>query len=86
VVAVPSVLVTITVTDPKAVFAGATASSCVSEVTVKLAVWPPKVTDVTVLKFNPLMHTVFPPATGPDTGLMQVITGADMVGDSLIKP
>jgi predicted glycosyltransferase len=45
----------------------------------KLAAVEPKVTAVALLKPEPLMTTRFPPATGPEVGLIVVTVGGGIV-------
>ncbi|WP_280709801.1 hypothetical protein [Kitasatospora sp. GP30] len=82
--ALPLALVTVAVTGPAACV-GAVAVICESELIVKVALVPSKVTLVTagVLKFVPVMTTGLPPAVVPDNGLSPVIVGTAIAGASL---
>ena len=67
-VAEPPDVVTTTSTAPAAC-AGVVAVTCVAEPTVnEVAAVPPKVTDVVLLRFVPVIVTAVPPAVGPDDG------------------
>jgi hypothetical protein len=75
---VPNSVVTLTWTDAAA-SAGVTAVIDVLEVTVKLlAATAPKLTDVTPVKFEPVIVTDVPPAAEPVFGRSFVIAGAGM--------
>jgi len=68
VVDLPSVLVTVTGTEPE-LCAGVVARIVVELLTVmELAARPPKVTDAPDWKFVPVTVTWVPPAAGPDIG------------------
>ena len=74
-VAVPPIVVTLTVTAPMP--AAVTAVICVAELTVKLAAAvAPNFTDVAPVKLVPVMTTLVPPASGPDVGARPVTVGA----------
>jgi hypothetical protein len=75
---VPNSVVTLTWTDAAA-SAGVTAVIDVLEVTVKLlAETAPKLTEVTPVKFEPVIVTDVPPAAEPVFGRSFVIAGAGM--------
>jgi len=74
-VAVPPIVVTLTVTAP--VPAAVVAVICVAELTVKLAAAvAPNCTDVAPVKLVPVMTTDVPPVSGPDVGARPVTVGA----------
>jgi len=66
----------VTVTDAEPVPAGAVAVICVLLATVNAAGADPNLTPVAPVNPVPVMVTVFPPALGPWTGLMLLMTGA----------
>ena len=72
---VPPAVVTVTSTVP-ALPAGAVAVIFVALLTVKpLALLAPNLTAVVPLKFEPVMMTLVPPATGPAVGEMLLTAG-----------
>jgi predicted glycosyltransferase len=71
----------ISTTPPKGGPVGTTAAISLSVTTMnKLAALEPKVTAVASLKPEPLIATRFPPATGPEVGLIVVTVGGGIVG------
>ncbi len=76
---VPLLVVTVTLTAPAAVPAGAVTVSEVADADVTVAALDPKSTvspDAVALNAVPVMVTVVPPASGPLVGLIDVIDGA----------
>ncbi|GAA3084676.1 hypothetical protein GCM10020000_83850 [Streptomyces olivoverticillatus] len=71
-------MVTLTETDPGAAPVGTVTVSWLSEITVGVAEFAPKVTAVAVDSPVPLMVTVLPPAVGPEAGLSEALNGAPM--------
>ncbi len=72
--AVPPIIVTVTVTGP-AEPAGAVILIVVAVLAVMIAALLPKVTEAP-FKFNPVIFTNLPEVVGPDAGEMPVIIGA----------
>ena len=82
---VPPVVATVTSTVP--VPAGAVAVICEALLTVKpVAAVAPNVTAVALLKFEPVMVTLVPPAVGPAVGEMLVTVGAGIYVNWLAAP
>src|SRR5450631_95237 len=76
-VAVPPIVVTLTVTEPAP--AAVVAVIWVAELTVKLAAAvAPNFTAVVPVKLVPVMTTLVPPLAGPDVGARPEIVGAGM--------
>src|SRR5665213_2786076 len=76
-VAVPPIVVTLTVTAPEP--AAVVAVICVAEFTVKLAAAvAPNFTAVAPVKLVPVMTTLVPPVAGPEVGARPVMVGAGM--------
>ena len=75
---VPPGVVRVTPAGPAAA-AGATVVTWVDDTTLKAAGAAPKWTAVAPLRALPVRATVFPPATGPWTGVTALTTGVAVV-------